>query len=270
VEDSSKIQTFVTGEQKADLCVLPVNLASKLLGDGTQYQMLGTVTHGNLYMLSTDGETAYTTDNLSALVGKTVGVVNLQNVPGLTLKVILNENNITWQELGNDSSPAEDKVNLKAIAADEVSPASKLDVYVAPEPAASVKVSKTTLEFVGDLQSLYGGDKGYPQAVLVAKKSFAEGHAKWIADFMTSMTESGEWLKTAEIATIVSAVSTHLAEGLTPSLSENNLSKLAISHSGVRFESSADHKSEVNAFLNKLIAVNSSAAAVVSDSFYYA
>ena len=47
VVDSSTIQTYVTGENpKADLCILPLNLASKLLGTGETYQMLGTVTHG--------------------------------------------------------------------------------------------------------------------------------------------------------------------------------------------------------------------------------
>ena len=45
VVDSSTIQTYVTGEEpEADFCILPVNAASKILGTGTVYQMLGTVT----------------------------------------------------------------------------------------------------------------------------------------------------------------------------------------------------------------------------------
>ena len=101
VVNAQTIQTYVTGEApKADLCVLPLNLASKLLGTGETYQMLGTVTHGNLFMLSTDASLQYTAENLEALKGKTVGVVQLPNVPGLTFKVILEENNVPWQELG--------------------------------------------------------------------------------------------------------------------------------------------------------------------------
>ena len=48
VVDSSTIQTYVTGEEPAaDFCILPLNAASKVLGTGTTYQMLGTVTNGN-------------------------------------------------------------------------------------------------------------------------------------------------------------------------------------------------------------------------------
>lgn len=57
VVDSSTIQTYVTGEEpEADFCILPVNLASKVLGSGTVYQMLGTVTNGNLFFLSAGGQ----------------------------------------------------------------------------------------------------------------------------------------------------------------------------------------------------------------------
>lgn len=141
VVDSKTIQTYVTGgTSKADLCVLPVNLAAKLLGSGENYKMLGVVTHGNLYMLSTESSLQYTTENLSSLLGKTVGVVQLPNVPGLTFKVILDQNNIPWQELSNDSTPVSDKVNLKAIDAASVNPAAGLDCYIVSEPVASAKV----------------------------------------------------------------------------------------------------------------------------------
>ena len=76
VVDSSTIQTYVTGEEPAaDFCILPVNLASKVLGTGTTYQMLGTVTNGNLFFLSAEDNEDLTKDNLSTLVGKSVGVV---------------------------------------------------------------------------------------------------------------------------------------------------------------------------------------------------
>ena len=54
VVDADSISSNVTyGDmnKNADLCILPVNAASKLLGDGANYKMLGTVTHGNLYLV---------------------------------------------------------------------------------------------------------------------------------------------------------------------------------------------------------------------------
>jgi ABC-type nitrate/sulfonate/bicarbonate transport system substrate-binding protein len=96
VVDATTIQTYVTGTSpKADICVLPVNLATKLLGNGQNYKLIGTLTHGNLYMVSTNGQ-AITADNISDLKGKRVGVVNLAQVPGLTFKLILKNNNIDY------------------------------------------------------------------------------------------------------------------------------------------------------------------------------
>lgn len=99
IVDASAIQTFVAGgSPKADICVLPVNLAVKMLGNGEKYKMLGTLTHGNLFLLSSGGE-KITVDNVSALRGKTVGVINLAAVPGLTFKLILKNNNIEYSDL---------------------------------------------------------------------------------------------------------------------------------------------------------------------------
>ena len=99
VVDATTIQTFVTGATpKADVCVLPVNLAVKLLGSGEKYTMLGTLTHGNMFIVSDGGE-KITKQNISSLRGKTVGVVNLPQVPGLTLKTILKDNGIDFEVL---------------------------------------------------------------------------------------------------------------------------------------------------------------------------
>ena len=66
VVDSSTIQTYVKGNSpEADICILPVNLAAQLLGTGENYKMLGTVTHGNLFLLSKTDDTQINSDNLS-------------------------------------------------------------------------------------------------------------------------------------------------------------------------------------------------------------
>lgn len=99
VVDASLIQTYVTGNSpKADICVLPVNLAVKLLGGGEKYKLLGTLTHGNLYMVS-DNAAEITIGNFDLLKGKTVGVVNLSAVPGLTFKLLLKNNGIEYEEI---------------------------------------------------------------------------------------------------------------------------------------------------------------------------
>lgn len=270
VVDSSTISAYVTGaDPKADLCVLPVNRASKLLGTGETYQMLGSVTHGNLYLLSAKYDEEITIGNLSSLKGKTVGVVQLSNVPGLIFKSILKDNSIEYNELGNDGNIAADKVNLKNIDGTEVGTLKDVDYYVAPEPAASTKVSKIeALGFVGDLQLLYGGADGYIQAVLVAKKSFVEDYGDYVSEFLHDMEKNSAWLDTASADDVVNAVDYHLTEGMTPTFNANNLNKDVISNCGIRFEYSVDCKDATNEIIQKFISLNADSAKAVSDAFY--
>ena len=102
VVDSSLIASKVTNKnddaKNADFCIMPVTAASKLLGTGEKYTMLGTVTHGNLYLLS-NTDTKIDQTNLSVLIGKKVGVLQINNVPGLTFKTVLNKRASFFQKL---------------------------------------------------------------------------------------------------------------------------------------------------------------------------
>ena len=278
VVDSSTIQTYVTGEEpKADFCILPVNAASKILGTGTVYQMLGTVTNGNLFFLSAEDNEDLTQDNLSTLVGKSVGVVQLPNVPGLTLQAVLNKYGIDYQIVGNDGEKAEDKVNLIAFDPANVTPAGGCDYYLCPEPAASTKIKGTAsaakpFRMAGDLQELYGGEEGYPQAVLVAKKAVLEGDEgdkSAVETMLSYMEESGTYLETVTPETVLSALDVVRTEGLSASFNANNLTSEVIANCSVRFTTASACKQRVNAFLEELIAVNESAAKAVSDAFFY-
>ena len=278
VVDSSTIQTYVTGEEPAaDFRILPVNAASKILGTGSVYEMLGTVTNGNLFSLSAEDNEDLTQDNLSTLVGKSVGVVQLPNVPGLTLQAVLNKYGIDYQIVGNDGEKAEDKVNLIAFDPANVTPAGGCDYYLCPEPAASTKIKGTAsaakpFRMAGDLQELYGGEEGYPQAVLVAKKSVLEGDKtdKDVVKTMLSyMEESGTYLETVTPETVLSALDGVRTEGLSASFNANNLTSEVIANCSVRFTTASACKQRVNAFLEELIAVNESAAKAVSDAFFY-
>lgn len=98
IVNPNTVQALVGGaEPKADICVLPVNVAVKLLGNAKNYKLVGTLTHGNLYLLSKSGE-QISADNIEKIKGSTVGVVNLAAVPGLTFKVILQSHGIGFKE----------------------------------------------------------------------------------------------------------------------------------------------------------------------------
>lgn len=268
VVDASLISTFVTGENPAaDLCILPVNAASKLLGKGDKYKLVGTVTHGNLFILTKNGENL-TKENLASLKGKTVGVINLAAVPGLTFKIILKDNGVEYSDLGNGGDISADKVNLKAVTAGTLT---GCDYYVVPEPAASTLSKKMGLNFAGDLQALYGGDAGYPQAVLVAKNSLIESSPEFISKFTAAMSDNSTWIlsETTSAESIISAISKHLTSGLSPTFTAANLTKSVIKNCAIKFTAASDCKEEVTSFIAKLISVEPTSAATPSNDFFY-
>lgn len=267
VVSSATIQSFVTGnDPKAEVCVLPVNLAAKLLGDGSTYKMAGVVTHGNMYLIAKN-DTQYTRENVSDFIGKTLGVVQLNNVPGLTLKAAFSSLGVPFVDLSNGAEKSDAAVNLLPV---DVQTLVGADVYLVPSPAADKRVEKAGFAFVGSLQELYGGENGYPQAAIVVKNEILEKNGEWFGYFMRSVNESAGWLKTAEKTVIAETVKACLADGLTPTFTAENLTAGAIAHSGVWLQY-MDNSGvlAVESFLQRLVAIDASKAAVPKKQFYY-
>ncbi len=276
VIDSNNIQAYVSGAApKADFCVLPVNLAAKMLGEGTTYQMLGTVTHGNFYFLTAGDAPAITKENLAtALLGKKVGVVQLPNVPGLTFKAVLSDNAVPFATLENVNAAADEtKVNLVAFDPENVTPAGGCDYYLCPEPAASTKIKGTAttqrpFKSAGSLQELYG-EGGYPQAVAVVKKSVIESNKEAVDTFITYLEGSDDYLASVTPETVLSLLDEVRTDGLKPSFSAQNLTSDVIANCSVSYVPSKTCKAEVTAFLQKLIGVSVDATALPEDAFFY-
>ena len=258
-EEITTSVTYKDDSKNADLCILPVNAASKLLGNGTRYKMLGTVTHGNLFILASKDKEEITSENFaSALSGKKVGVMNLPGFPGAIFKLLIskyNVENVTPEGLSDISQV--------------VGTQSEYDYFVVPEPAASVRVGNENLNLkvVGSLQSLYG-DNGYPQAVLVAKNSLIESDPQFISKFMKAMDDNAKWLadESVESSTILAAVTSLYP---TTSFNAKNLTKPVIANCAVRFTASADCKNAVINILAELKAAGDAAATAVTDDFFY-
>lgn len=264
---ATTVQTYVTGkEPKAEVCVLPINLAAKLLGEGDVYKLAGLVTHGNMYFLSSNG-VVYNQQNFSALLGKTVGVVQLDNVPGLTLKAALNRLGIAYNDLSNGASPREDAINLRAANPAALSGG---DLYMLPSPEADWRAANTDFNLAGSLQELYGGEDGYPQAAIVVKNSVLEEHSAWVQELLSKIERTPEWLQTAEKAVIANAVQAHLDEGLTPKFTADTLTDTAIAHSGIALQRmDGGAVAAVESFLREIVQIDASKAAIPSQGFYW-
>lgn len=278
IVDANTIATYVTGNSPAaDFCILPSNAAGKLLGTGETYQMLGTVTNGNLYFLTDTNKRLpeLTQDNLSdALLGKTLGVIQYENVPGLTLRVVLDAYEIPYQlvESNDDADPS--KVNLRSLTPALVVPATGCDYYLCPEPARTSKIGATKdtpnpFRAAGSLQALYGDGNGFPQAVLVAKKSLLTADMGVANSVMSYMEGSENYLKTADAHTLSELLDSKRTKGMEAAFQEAQLNPTVLANCSVRFTKAADCKSEVIKFLTDYKAVSPASTEIPADAFFY-
>lgn len=273
VVDPSDITSKISAndmDDNADICVLPVNAASKRLGSGEKYQMLGLVTQGNLYFITK--KDVADVDELSALTGKTVGVAQIANVPGLTLKAALNRENVAWAELKNGEKAAEDVVNLQGVDAGAID--GSLDYYLVAEPAVTTRTLGGTFRVAGDLQALYNGkdseNVGYPQAVLVAKRTFLEKNGAWTEQFLGKLIESNEWVKTASATDIYTAIVRHFEDPThKAAFSIGALTQDCIARCGISFAYAKDCYTRVDEFLAEYVAINEKTASAVERDFYW-
>ena len=272
VVNANAIGAQVSGEQ-ADICILPVNAAVQLAGSGEKYKLLGTVTHGNLYMLSAKyPETQITAQTLSSLAGKTVGCIQLSSFVGSVFKMILEANGVPYEVVESADAAVEDAVNLINIAdpATGITPAAQFDYMIGAEPMVTAKTTAApALKIVGDIQRLYG-ENGYPQAVLVAKTSVIEEAKSAVDTLITYMEGSAGYLASASPSDVVALLEDCYTDGMTPSLNANNLNATVIANCSVRFTTAQACKERVNEFLSELIAISPEFTTMVSDSFYYA
>ena len=274
VVPATTIQTYVTGEEpRAELCILPVNAAAQLLGTGEVYKMLGTVTHGNLYVLAAAAQESLTASNIPELLkGSKIGCLQLNNFVGYALRIVLDRYGVDYEIRENkEEENTSDKAYIYEVTATEITPAASYDYMIAAEPAVSTKVAKTEgkLQVKGDLQELYG-ENGYPQAVLVAKADFIAENGKFIADFTQAVAENAEWLlaDTTQASDVMQAVADHLPDGATPSFTAENLTKEVIANCAVRFDAAASCKERVNTFLAELSDLLDKTFSA-ADAFYY-
>lgn len=268
VVDANEISSCVTYNdmnKNADICVLPVNDASKLLGDGTKYKMLGTVTHGNLYLVSATEKSELTAANFATEIsGKKVGVVQMAKFPGAMFKLILGRYGVS------------ESVTLQGVQPTEVTGVSSdCEYFVVPEPVASTRIGNANLnlKFAGNLQNLYSDGNGYPQAVVVAKNSLLESEPEFISQFTAALLSGGEWLLSENVTaeTILNVIKAHYAdpENTAPAFNADNLTKDVINNCAINFVSSEDCKTQVKTFLAELKEAASTFADEVSDNFFY-
>lgn len=266
VVSSNNISNYII-QKRADIAILPINAASKILKDGKEYKVLATVTNGNLYIVGNKD-----ISSLNDLKNEVVGIFGAGNVPTLTLKYLLSSNNIEYAPTENEQK-IEGKVALQDyVEASYLIPAlNKGDISfgLLPEPAVS-KLLKMASNFNIELniQELWEGGS-YPQAVMVAKTKLIENNKKLLDDILDAMVENEEWVIN-NTGSAVRAIKDNLEGGVVTSL-QSDISSTAIANCNIKIRLTTDGN-EINrmkSYLEKIRSVNSSAIGNYTDNLFY-
>lgn len=180
----------VVSNGTADMAIMPIDAAAKLYNGKTDIVMLSVNTHGNLYIVGGTGNAM-----LSDLQGKKLGVIGQGSVPDNVLRILLDDENISY--LQSDEAVA-DKIAITYADASTLIPMykqGKLDYILLGEPAVSNAISATGGKISVDMQEqwelAFGG--GYPQACLVAKGKLVDNRKSDLNKFLAALEEKDGW-----------------------------------------------------------------------------
>lgn len=250
-----------------DLAIVPSNLAVNLFNGGTDIKMIGVVTFGNVYVVSSlSGEVS----SLESLKGKMVYSIGQNSVPDFVFRSILKKNNI---EFATGETAVESKVVIQYAQAPEIvtrlaqCKKNGVEAYgVIAEPALTNAVNKIGVTTVFDLQALYGDeDFGYAQAVIIASnKAYND------KNFIKALTKKLENNKNFLLESYEQGYNNILAkypDTVLPSTMESG----TIERSNVGFVSAKDAKDKFVTLMNDILEFNPTIIrnALPADEFYY-
>ncbi|MCH5162749.1 MAG: ABC transporter substrate-binding protein [Clostridiales bacterium] len=259
----------------ADLAIMPINAAAALYNGGKKITMLSVQTHGNLYFVGEKAEGV----TLGDLVGKKVGVIGRGQVPDLTLRMLLDESGIKYEEA---ESAAADKVSI-TYGADGPSllpllKQGKIDYAFLAEPAAtnavkSLSTESKQLAIVMDAQRLWADTIGgeYPQACLVAKSDVVSSNPEYVKWFLRALQSSDGWAA-ENPDKAVKAVADNMEKGVASTLPAS-LASDVIARCNIKTAYAWDAKADCAAYFSRLTAMKTELGTAVlskvpDDGFY--
>lgn len=260
---SNNIGNYII-QEKADIAIVPVNMASKLIGQGDKYKMVATVTNGNLYIV---GNRDIST--LEDLKGEVVGVIGQGNVPDLNLKYLLSNNS---DPIDNEVSETTvgGKVALKYFnSASDLLPIlkqNKMNFALLPEPAVSKLLTMATNFHVElNIQELWS-DRSYPQAVMIAKNDICENE-DLINSIIDEMIVNESWIL-ENTSSAIDAINDELEDGLTPSL-QSTLSATTIANCNIKVKTmTAEEVTRIKAYLEGIRTIAPNAIGNYTDNMF--
>ncbi len=247
-----------------DVAVLPSNVAANLYNGNVELCVLGTVTWGNLYLINKTGAMT----DLSALEGKTVHSISMSGIPYQMFKYLLSLNNLS---IATEDDVASGDLTSKVIVKGATAPQiigtwdTGVEYAIVAEPAlTNILAKKATAKIGYDFQAAYaqsveGEVDGYPQAVLVAKRTFVKNNSRFIKDLLKKLEQNKTYLTVEENVTAAVEAAKVINEG-TALASVKKV--VTAERCNVNFVRAEDCKTVVTDFLTTL-------GVTVDDNFFY-
>ncbi|HEY8364566.1 MAG TPA: hypothetical protein VIK84_03255 [Haloplasmataceae bacterium] len=231
------------------IIVAPINVGAKLYSVNPEYVFAGTLTFGNLYLVSKEDLT------LESLEGQTIYAFGQGSIPEIVLRKVLGDINVT--------------VNF--LDADDVSNgfiSGNYAIVLLAEPALSkIKLNVNNVKTI-DLQEKYceiTKKATYPQAGIFIKKDFAENNKEFVNAFLTKVEESVNFVNEDK----ESASNYYEQLKLTPTYPKQVLIN-SIPGTNIGFLDSKDSKELIETFFNIILEANGNliGGKLPDDNFY--
>ncbi|MBD5131854.1 MAG: ABC transporter substrate-binding protein [Clostridiales bacterium] len=254
----------------ADMAIMPINAAATLYNKGVDIQILTVNTHGNLYIIGDgDGDEF----ELGDLVGKKLGSIGQNAVPEYTLRILLDNLKIDYEV---SETAVSGKVAIRyAKDGSALLPMinkGEVDYALIAEPAATNAMNKFNKKLLCDMQEQWQElfESDYPQACLVAKKSFIESDGDYVEDFIKTLEKNDGWAAAHPDET-VEAIKAHMEEGTDPSLA--SLNATIIKNCNIKTVRAEDCIEDCRAYFRLLTSLNTDIGTVLAelpdDDIYY-
>ena len=258
---------------QADLIVMPINAASNLYKANASdpYKMVSVVTHGNLFLMSSEPT------DLNGLKGKVVGVIGRGLVPDLTFRSVLKAHDLLdFVQVGE--APVEGKIVLRYFSGQDATTDiitlledGTLSVGLLPEPACTnlTNVANNYTWNRIDVQELYDSEaKSYPQAVLMVKSSVLTKYPTLIEKISEKFDSAVQWV----VENPTKAVNAIGIKYSTTSLNANNINAQVVENCKIKWLASSDAKEYCRKYIKDVISVGAvlgmSPAKALNDDFF--
>lgn len=252
---------------EVDVGVIPTNVAAKFYNGGTDIKLLSVNVFGCLYLVG-KGDL---TNGLNDLKGKVLTVIGQGASPDITIKLILDENGIPYQE---STEPIDGKVALRYVlqGPDAVALLANdgTDYAVLGEPVATnatIKLATKGVKILLDLQrvwnDLLGESDCFTQAGVAVAKSVYNDNG--LIEALLQKLESNYEYLVSDIANVQETL-TENGSSLTAAFS-----KELIDRCNLKCEKAIDIKTKIEKYFNAVYAYDKTfiGGKLPDDGFYW-